>query len=87
MNKIMELDNEYQNLKIQKEEIEEKVKENCRKGEIAASIITNEELYSVKEIMVNKFSEIKIAKYASSNVNTLLEETTDNLDKLQGQKL
>ena len=63
----MELDTEYQNLKSQKEEIEERVKENCRKGEIAASIVTNEELYSLKEIMVNKFSEIKMAKYESNN--------------------
>ena len=83
----MDLDAEYQKLKSQKSEIEERVKENCRKGEIAASITTNEELFSLKEAIANKYAEIKIAKYESSNVNNLLEETTADLINLHIQKL
>ena len=79
----MELDTEYQNLKSQKTEIEERVKENISKGEIAASITTNEELFSLKESMANKYAEIKIAKYESNNVNNLLEETETDLVSLQ----
>ena len=81
--KIQELEREYHTLKSQKTEIEERLKENYRTGKKAASILTNEELFSIKEVLVMKFSHIKIAKYESKNVVMLLEETKTDLANLQ----
>ena len=84
--KIEELEKQYQTHKAQRAEIEERLKQNYRTGKKAASILTNEELFSIKEVLVNKYAEIKIAKYESKNVIMLLEETKADLANLQRQK-
>ena len=81
--KIQDLEKEYQTYKSQRAEIEERLKQNYRTGKKAASILTNEELFNVKELLVNKYAEIKIAKYESKNVTMLLEETKADLANLQ----